>query len=674
MKSSFPTIPASVQPWITTGVFGLITLIAIYLVTDLRSQMQERVAREVEDTLSEAVADWEERLLGALRESVTTLDDAPEAAARRQQRLRQRWPWFSSLYVWRPPGRGRRAEPTLLFPTRPVIEQSSRLMRHECIAEANAFRDDAGIPASDRARILLRSCDGADLPVRLYAASEAAQLFEEEGNWDDALAALEEVDPGAELPLVRAAEEGVPPYRLAANRSHVADLLVKSGEAEGGLDLYYRLGLEITSLDAPAAAAPLQLVEHAALPVLRRGIGRREQVSRLDSALQQARRRVAAYREVVEKLLPAETEAPQSAAPRFVRDQYSADPYLLYVGSSESGIGVALQLEGRALVSEFLKSRGLQRLERYAVVRDSSGRWVEGSRRGGRVVLEVPLGQSFPEYRLGVRAAALDELEAERAGQWTIPLTVTIFMAALGVLALLAQLKASRQSEVLLQRQRDFTTRVTHELKTPLAGIRVMAENIEVGAFRDERQLQLMARRIVDESDRLTERVEEVLAVARERQIPDPTPFDPEEAALAAIDQWGPRLEAAGVGFAADLHPTDEVLGDLDALRDALSCLLDNALKYRREDSSAHVWLKLFQEGRFVELSVTDNGLGVPTDMRRSIFERFVRVEGDNRGRSGGHGLGLSQVAEIARAHRGRVVCEEGIEGGSRFVLRLPAR
>ena len=146
------------------------------------------------------------------------------------------------------------------------------------------------------------------------------------------------------------------------------------------------------------------------------------------------------------------------------------------------------------------------------------------------------------------------------------------------------------------------------------------------------------------------------------------------EAALAAIDQWGPRLEAAGVGFAADLHPTDEVLGDFDALRDALSCLLDNALKYRREDSSAHVWLKLFQEGRFVELSVTDNGLGVPTDMRRSIFERFVRVEGDNRGRSGGHGLGLSQVAEIARAHRGRVVCEEGIEGGSRFVLRLPAR
>jgi signal transduction histidine kinase len=127
------------------------------------------------------------------------------------------------------------------------------------------------------------------------------------------------------------------------------------------------------------------------------------------------------------------------------------------------------------------------------------------------------------------------------------------------------------------------------------------------------------------------------------------------------------------VGFAADLHPTDEVVGDMETLRDAISCLLDNALKYRREDRAAHVWMKLEQTGRWVVVSVTDDGLGVPKEMRKSVFNQFVRVEGDNRGKAGGHGLGLAQVAQIARAHGGVARCEEGVDGGARFSLRLPA-
>jgi signal transduction histidine kinase len=201
-----------------------------------------------------------------------------------------------------------------------------------------------------------------------------------------------------------------------------------------------------------------------------------------------------------------------------------------------------------------------------------------------------------------------------------------------------------------------------------------MAENLELGLFKTDADRREMANAIVRETDNLTARVNEILSVAKERTLRKPEPFDPEEALLEAIETWGPRFEAAGVRFTADLAPTDEVNGDMEAIRDATACLLDNALKYHRPDADPPtVELTLEQEGHTIRIAVADNGLGVPANMRSEIFDRFVRVEGPNRGKSGGHGLGLAQVADIVKGHRGRARCEEGIDGGSRFVLELPA-
>ncbi len=86
------------------------------------------------------------------------------------------------------------------------------------------------------------------------------------------------------------------------------------------------------------------------------------------------------------------------------------------------------------------------------------------------------------------------------------------------------------------------------------------------------------------------------------------------------------------------------------------------------------MWLNVIDEDKFAVIEVIDNGMGVPLDQRKRIFEPFVRVEGSNRGKSGGHGLGLSQVVEIVRAHGGTIACEDGVDGGAKFVVRLPAR
>jgi len=192
-----------------------------------------------------------------------------------------------------------------------------------------------------------------------------------------------------------------------------------------------------------------------------------------------------------------------------------------------------------------------------------------------------------------------------------------------------------------------------------------VAEALEVVA-------QPLAERSVDEADRLTARVNEVRALSRTRELPTDQVFDVEEPMLDLVEQWAPRYDQAGVRFLADLAPVDPIKGDPVAIRDAVACLLDNALKYRREDIDSAVWLNVREDGQHIEIEVLDNGIGVPRDQRKAIFERFVRVEGPNRGKAGGHGLGLGQVQDIVRKHHGTVRCETGVDGGSRFVVRLP--
>jgi len=109
-------------------------------------------------------------------------------------------------------------------------------------------------------------------------------------------------------------------------------------------------------------------------------------------------------------------------------------------------------------------------------------------------------------------------------------------------------------------------------------------------------------------------------------------------------------------------------------MHDAIGNLLDNALKYRRPGIPGLCRVRTGVSGRWVIIEVADNGMGVPSDKRKLIFERFTRVEGPRRGKAGGHGLGLAFVAETAEAHHGLVECADGIDGGARFRIKLPRR
>jgi two-component system phosphate regulon sensor histidine kinase PhoR len=645
-----------------------------------RQDLVSGEVKRIETEVAMYVRTWERDRLADLDLMLEQTATTPRKEARQvQTRFRRRNRGVDSIYLWVNPPMADGAETvrvrsTLIYPERPDAEDTQAVFEHPCL-EAGRGLSDGGAGAVAVADAYLDACAGVDdVNVRLRAASEAARFLAASQEFPRALQALDSVPVILRGALEQGILAGAAPYRLVTHRTQRAEILEGLGRTDDSLESLFRTGLDLMSLDAPALDQGL--LQYVSWPILHQldEKGWEMEAERLRELLPRAERRQRAWREIDERILPLHEE-PISEPARFVFDQYDTSrPFLIYYGTAEGGrSGAALQLDQERLVAMFL--RGLRpELRRSVTLRDAAGEWMAGAGVDEEPLFVVPFDETLTNLRVAVGAGVVEARVAALERQWRWIFGIVVTSALVSLLALFVVFRATLQQDRLLERQREFTTRVTHELKTPLAGIRLMAENVQFGAYKGPEQLQEMSGRIVQEADRLTERVNQILASARAPSLPRREPFDPEEALLDAIDTWGPRLDAAGIRFMADLAATAEVMGDLESVRDAVGCLLDNALKYRRTDVVSRVELTLAEEGKWVVVEVSDNGLGVPRSRRKEIFERFVRVEGPHRGLAGGHGLGLAQVAAVARAHAGQVVCTDGFDGGARFTLRLPAR
>ncbi len=226
------------------------------------------------------------------------------------------------------------------------------------------------------------------------------------------------------------------------------------------------------------------------------------------------------------------------------------------------------------------------------------------------------------------------------------------------------------RQEQLLASQKRLLANASHELRSPLARIRMAMELL---LSRPDEQEQLVAelRQNIAELDLL---VDEILLASR---------LDTTSPTLAEVDLAGLAAEEA-IRVGAELDVVDGasmlVSGDARLLRRLLRNLLENALRYHAiagadtpdgEGAGEPIRLVLTRQPDRVRVEVLDRGPGVPPDAREKIFEAFYRVEGYSE-QSGGVGLGLALVRQIATAHGGSVRCEARDGGGSRFVAELP--
>jgi signal transduction histidine kinase len=229
-----------------------------------------------------------------------------------------------------------------------------------------------------------------------------------------------------------------------------------------------------------------------------------------------------------------------------------------------------------------------------------------------------------------------------------------------------------KRSERKTRLQHDFVSNVSHELRTPLTGIRVLVETLRLGRVGPEERERCMEL-LEGATSRLTVLVEEILefgrlsAGVREVELRAESLAEVVEAALA--DYEALHLSAA-VEVVRAIDPSLTALADRRALAQVLVNLLSNAAKYAG-GPGRHVWVRAAGDGRRVQLSVEDDGPGVPLAARRRIFQEFVRGDDEATLAKPGTGLGLAIAQRLVEAQRGTIRMEPRAGGGSRFVVSL---
>lgn len=217
----------------------------------------------------------------------------------------------------------------------------------------------------------------------------------------------------------------------------------------------------------------------------------------------------------------------------------------------------------------------------------------------------------------------------------------------------------------------DFVANISHELKTPVGAIAVLAETLE--DERDAEVVARVARRIVDESHRAVTTIDDLLELSRiESSRLNDDVIDVGEIVVQAVARGRDVDPGKNVEVTAFRRDSEIFLrADHRQIVSALGNLVENAVKY--SDDGGIVQVRTRVDERHVEIMVTDQGVGIPQRDLDRIFERFYRVDRARSRETGGTGLGLAIVRHVASNHGGQVLVSSHEGEGSTFVLRLPA-
>lgn len=222
----------------------------------------------------------------------------------------------------------------------------------------------------------------------------------------------------------------------------------------------------------------------------------------------------------------------------------------------------------------------------------------------------------------------------------------------------------------------DFVANVSHELKTPLALVRLFAETLELGRVQGPEKANEYYRVINKESQRLTQLINNILDFSRIEAGRKEYHFSPTSVGRvveSVLDTYRFQIEQQGVVLEEAVEPDlPPVQGDPEALTQALLNLVNNAIKYSRDEK--YVRVEARRDGETVRLSVRDRGIGIAKPEQKKIFEKFYRAEDSLVHETKGSGLGLSLVKHIMEAHGGRVEVDSSPGRGSTFTLVLPVR
>jgi len=288
--------------------------------------------------------------------------------------------------------------------------------------------------------------------------------------------------------------------------------------------------------------------------------------------------------------------------------------------------------------------------------------------------------------RTGVRREVELELPRGRAGGAQSPLGLHLRAVALNATHVAVEAADVTEAHRLARVRRDFVANVSHELKTPIGALQLLAEALldatdlpepkpDEEQFEDLLAARRFAERIQHESERMGRLVNELLELTRlqgAEPLPNPEPVAMDWVIAEVVDRTRTTAAAKNIDVVNTGPRGATVYGSDTQLATAVTNLVENAIAYSGDGTT--VSLTMRQDHDWIEIDVTDQGIGIaPHDVDR-IFERFYRADQARSRSTGGTGLGLAIVKHIATNHGGRVDVSSTLGGGSTFTLRLPAR
>ncbi|MHB1172019.1 MAG: sensor histidine kinase [Lacisediminihabitans sp.] len=266
-----------------------------------------------------------------------------------------------------------------------------------------------------------------------------------------------------------------------------------------------------------------------------------------------------------------------------------------------------------------------------------------------------------------------EELELARGPFGDANIYLFVRVVRLGARYILLLAEDRTESYRLDAVRRDFVANISHELKTPIGAVGLLAEALQAASDEPE-QVRRFAKRLTKESERLARITREIIELSRLQAadaLTKPDIVDVDHVVALAIDQNRVAADSRTVTIVSGGDAGAEVYGDEPLLAVALHNLIANAIQYSPKGS--RVGIGVSNVDGIVEIAVTDQGVGIPEEELDRVFERFFRLDPARSRHTGGSGLGLSIVKHVVQNHGGDIRVWSQPGNGSTFTIRLPA-
>ena len=273
--------------------------------------------------------------------------------------------------------------------------------------------------------------------------------------------------------------------------------------------------------------------------------------------------------------------------------------------------------------------------------------------------------------RTNVQQSGKIEIARGPIGEGKHELMVNVMPLTEGNLVLVL-LRDESEADRVHEVRRDFVANISHELKTPIGALSLLSEAV-LGAKEDPEAVKKFATRMQSESKRLTDLVQEIINLSKVQDsdpLRVPHEFEVGDLIREAIDQCKTTSDARNILVTYSDGVDAKVLGDREQLVMAIHNLIENAINYSPDNTNVSITSNV--EDAIVDISITDQGIGIPESEIERIFERFYRVDPARSRQTGGTGLGLSIVKHIVTKHGGDIKVWSSENIGSTFSIRLP--